>query len=426
MLSNLSIMNPLDKNIVEFGIYALFGASLYASYVLYKTDLDLVQQINKLGGKCYLTGDYLYLQIKQFFDIDTNNFGYITNYDIVVKNIEMSVLQKILKKYDDVKYYDYDLDTNNYRRCTVKLEYYKYELTLVNDRKYTFNSVECEINSLSNLLLSDEQIKELITKENYKQMYDIKYNLLRLNDNHFIEDIYDVLRVFKYACRYKMTINSTYKELLKECCEDIKIYNTKINYEILLFELLNIFTVCNMDYFEIMIEIGLFEAIDFEFTNKNDLIYNFTIFKNEIDFRKFVWLLANLTDESFNKIDLIIENELKRMIWFSRDYDKNKVNIIDKNDLLKYLTNYNKKNNYLTSEYKYMYYSNIKYLDDIMYLPISTHQVNFDGIILKTLKNLNDNEINKNKKELLDLIHQDKIQNNEVSIYRYLNEQISV
>jgi hypothetical protein len=223
-----------------------------------------------------------------------------------------------------------------------------------------------------------------------------------------------------------MTINSTYKELLKECCEDIKIYNTKINYEILLFELLNIFTVCNMDYFEIMIEIGLFEAIDFEFTNKNDLIYNFTIFKNEIDFRKFVWLLANLTDESFNKIDLIIENELKRMIWFSRDYDKNKVNIIDKNDLLKYLTNYNKKNNYLTSEYKYMYYSNIKYLDDIMYLPISTHQVNFDGIILKTLKNLNDNEINKNKKELLDLIHQDKIQNNEVSIYRYLNEQISV
>lgn len=401
---------------------ATVGIGIYMLYDSYVSRLDIVQLIKKNGGSCYLTGNNLYQQLKNFVNDEKINDIYYS-YDVIIKDMSMDKFQKILKVYNinNVKFYDFDTETNNYKRCILNINSEIYEFSIINDRKYTFNSIEYEINNLDEIDIDKTKIWSIFRTEYVNNIKDIKNNVIKLNNNSYIDDIHDVLRTFYYSSYYSLTIDSSFQELLKECCEDIRKIDKELNYELVLRELFKILPYCNSEIFKIMIDIGLFEALKIDFKNKENIVEEFNnIFTELVNYNKFIWFMSQITDESFSKIELIAERGIKESILFSREYDRNKENIKSSKDLLKFLTRINTGKNDTVRYYISLYYSDIEYSREILNYPISIHQIDMKGDIIRKYKQLSGKELKEKKREILEMIQDDKLKNNFENILTYI------
>jgi len=78
--------------------------------------------------------------------------------------------------------------------------------------------------------------------------------------------------------------------------------------------------------------------------------------------------------------------------------------------------------------YRYSYYTDIPFMDEIcafnadkaINYPISIHQINISGKIIRKYKNLNNFELKAKKREILELIQEDKLKNTFEDLLTYI------
>lgn len=393
------------ENLLYLSITYFFINNLIKAYKKNNDSKDFIKEIIKNGGECYLTGENLYLTIKND-DFNDNN------YDIVVNKLKMSHINIILRKIGiNPIYFDYKTNNNGgyFNRCTFTYGDNNYEISLTNDRKYTFNTINYPINNLEDV----SSVKYIFKAKNLtrRQIDSFYNNTLILNDDSYIEDIYDVLRCFKLSVKYNLKIDVCLKELLMECCNDIIDYKEVFNYSVIYKELTIIFEYGNIDILNLMYECKIFKILNMDIKNYDNFYdFNPPYLKKDIKCSdlKFILFMSYYV-ENFNEQTFDVCSNMKNMILFLREFDKQKFE--NKHDVIKYLTDLNFKNriHYNLEEYSNRYAIDFKYYNIENNIPITIHDLNISGEDIINYKNCKYTEINRIKKELLFLIQDGKL-----------------